>query len=953
MINNKTSLLIPSQLPEFIRDDPSYQNFTLFLQAYYEWMELSNTANSLVTTATTEQGPTFASKNILNYSDIDNTTDQFLNYFYNDFLPYFPQEILADKQKVTKIAKELYKTKGTPASYQFLFRVLYNTDVDFFYTKDAVLRASAGKWYVAKSLKLATNNTNFLNINNLRLFGEITKSIATVENSVLSGTKTEVFISNIERLFQSGEYVRVVDSNNQDVLFGGQTLRAKVVGQISQVKIDPNNRGNYYQPGDPVIVYGGLNAANGHGASATVGTTTAGAIQRITVNSGGYGYALITSNTETTINITNAGGAIAIPGSFSPSANAVANVSLIPNDYISFKRFTTIGNSNYHFSNAVVSNANTSLANAFTFLSFTTYPISSVIVQNGGGGISTTPTITASSLYETEGNASFGDLKNLGILAPIQIAAGGTGYQANDVINFIGGNGYGARANVLTVNATGSITSVGYVYKNNEYPRHHPLGGMGYTSSALPTLTITSANTQASNASLYVPGILGDGATFSAITDRVGTITTINVIDPGEDYVATPNVSLKVQDIIVSNVSINNIVQNGDIIYQGTSYANSIYRATVSSINQVYPFANTQQSLYNLRVYNYNSLPNISLPIKVNTKSIVMSMSNQYPSLNTSATRYDSTGVITYGDGSAKANASFLNGLVISQGQYLDTSGQPSSFDVLQSVDYNNYTYQITLEKEIEKYRTTLLNLLHPSGMKVLGRFAMKSNNSVNFNAVDVLDTGHTLAYYTGAAGSNVTMTASFTNPSNNIVKLDNLAGSNIANFIFANSILSFVTSYGDKVYSEITSIDPIANTVTLKDNVWLAFANVANVTANSGSNVINIQSLTNSYNIINNGIYSNTSYPLKDIVRAGDTVLIANNTFKTVSSVDYINNKITLTSNLSYNANSFLSVSRTLSAYDGNVIFYGPVGTQYFPQLITESGDFMITEDGNFILLG
>jgi len=290
---------------------------------------------------------------------------------------------------------------------------------------------------------------------------------------------------------------------------------------------------------------------------------------------------------------------------------------------------------------------------------------------------------------------------------------------------------------------------------------------------------------------------------------------------------------------------------------------------------------------------------------------------------------------------------------VISQGQYLDTSGQPSSFDVLQSVDYNNYTYQITLEKEIEKYRTTLLNLLHPSGMKVLGRFAMKSNNSVNFNAVDVLDTGHTLAYYTGAAGSNVTMTASFTNPSNNIVKLDNLAGSNIANFIFANSILSFVTSYGDKVYSEVNTINYVANTVTLKDNVWMSFANVANITANSGSNVINIQSLTNSYNIFNNGIYSNTSYPLKDIVRAGDTVLIENNTQKTVSSVDYINNKITLTTNLTSNANSFLSVSRTLTAYDGNVIIYGPVGTQYFPQLITESGDLLITEDGSFILLG
>ena len=1000
--NNKTSLLIPSQLPEFIRGDPSYQNFILFLQAYYEWMEQSGKVTDV-------------SKNLTNYWDIDNTTDQFLEYLYNDFLPYFPKEILADKQKVTKIAKELYKTKGTPASYQFLFRVLYNSDVDFFYTKDAVLRASAGKWYVAISLKLASSNNNFLNTNNLRLFGETTKSIATIENSVLAGTKIEVFISNIQRLFQSGEFVRVVDSNNQDVLFGGQPLRAKVVGQISQIKIDPNNRGNFYQPNDPVIVFNGLNSANGLGASAKVGTTTAGAIQRITVNSGGFGYAVINANTKTTINITNGGGALAVPGSFNPAANSIANVAFIPNDYITLKRFHYIGNiatssgantynsatglwtqQKYQFANNSTANANTSLANAFTFLAFSTFPISSVIVQNGGGGISTPPSVTASSLYESDVDAAYGDLKNLGILAPIQIVSGGKGYVANDVINFIGGIGNGARANVLTVNATGSITSVGYVYKNGEYPIRYPLGGLGYTSTALPALTVTSSNVLASNASLYVSNILGDGATFSAITDRVGTITTINIIDPGEDYVSTPNVSMKVQDIIVSNVSINNIVKTGDIVYQGTSYANSSYIAIVSSINQVYSFANVEQSLYNLRVFNYNSLPNYSLPINVSNNDINMIMSNQYPTLNVSATRYNSDGVITYGDGSAKANASFLNGLVISQGQYLDTTGQPSSFDVLQSTNFNNYTYQITLEKEIEKYRSTLLNLLHPTGMKVLGRFAMKSNNAMDFHVSDALDEGHTLGYYTGNPGSYAVMNTDFTTASTNIVRFFGLSGANLENFITTNNTVLLADSYGEQIHSEVISIsknilisdyisvqdstatpnvvwyarnstnagnnlgwiftsdaelEDVYNTITLKDNVWLAFANVATITANSGSNTINIRTITNSYNIINNGIFTNPAYPILDIVHAGDLILIANNAQKTVQSVNHLNNTIVLTTNLSSNANSFLSVNRTISTT--NVKIFGPTGTRYYPTLITQSGESITTELDEEILLG
>jgi hypothetical protein len=278
----KTSLLIPSQLPEFIRDEHSYDKFVLFLQAYYEWMEENNNI-------------TDRTKNLLNYKDIDKTTSEFLNYFYNDFLSYFPDEILADKQKVIKIAKELYQSKGTPASYQFLFKVLYNTDVDFFYTKDAVLKASSGKWYVAKSLKLSSEDPNFLLTNNLRIFGETTKSIATIENSVFSGTKIEIFISDIERLFESGEIVRIVDSNNQDVLFDGQPLRAKIVGQISQIKINKDYRGLKYRTNDPIVISGGLNSNTGHGATAVVGTTTKGSITGIHVDKGGYGYTEYTS----------------------------------------------------------------------------------------------------------------------------------------------------------------------------------------------------------------------------------------------------------------------------------------------------------------------------------------------------------------------------------------------------------------------------------------------------------------------------------------------------------------------------------------------------------------------------------------------------------------------------------------------------------------------------------
>ena len=306
-----------------------------------------------------------------------------------------------------------------------------------------------------------------------------------------------------------------------------------------------------------------------------------------------------------------------------------------------------------------------------------------------------------------------------------------------------------------------------------------------------------------------------------------------------------------------------------------------------------------------MRVFNYNTQPNPTQELKINNKDIVFTISTQSPN------------VTNYGDGTAKATASFLNGLVISQGQYLDTSGQPSGFDVLQSEKYNNYTYEITLEKEIAKYRDTLLSLLHPAGMQVIGRYALKAEKLFNFvNLGTDFLTGHTLDYFTNSTSTTATITSNFANQSNNIVVFNNLNDTNIADYIFANSTLSMVANNGFQADSLVLSVDGAANTATLKDNVWLTFANVAYVTANAGENVINITSLTNSYDIINNGNYSDSSYPLKDIVYSGDTILV-NNMTQIVASVDYVSNLINLEGTLTYGANGLMSVNRTFVAKD------------------------------------
>jgi hypothetical protein len=887
------------------------------------------------------------------------------------------------------------------------------------------------------------------------VFGLESKSIATIEAAVLVGEKTEIFISDIQRLFESGEFVKIVDSNNQDVLFNGEILTAKIVGQISQIKINSVKRGSLYQPGDPVVVYDGMDDdTTGVGASAIVSETTRGSLQRINVVNGGFGYTL---KPNTVVTVVGGGGAKAnvyalsnfLPPSYTivnggsgyrindrvnyanaafayvtsvsesgsiisikyvPSVNAQAVVSLnatvqssnilasgavittasspgnaranvgyITTDVIGYKDDVVIGNSNFFFANMASANANTRLIDALSFGSLETSSIFSMIVDNGGGGISTIPEVEVISTIETEDefdvySALRSDIAPLGILAPIQIINGGGWYQANDRIVFTGGSGQGAYANVTSIGANGTITGVSYFYDPADPFPLYTLGGTGYKNEFLPSVTVQSANAKASGAILTVPGILGTGADFSLVVDRVGSITTIGIQNYGEDYSSQPGVSLKIQDIVVSNVAIENLPRKGEVIYQGPTINLSTYTARVNSVSLLAPDANTQLSLYNLQVFNYNANPNPNLTLKIlgEDRNINLIMANSaFPQFTKTYTYFDSLGqstvytrnynkqgYISYGDGSAKANATFLNGLVIGDGQYLTSQGQPSSFDIMQDDRYNNFTYLITVDKEISKYREVLLGLLHPVGTNVLGRYGLKSNNNINSHVFEAMYLGKPWSYYIVMNVENVvTIVTDFTNKSNNIIKINQTNGANLEQIFTPNTHILIETKNGPNVYSEIVSVSNATSTVTLASNVWLTYANVALVTGNSGSNVLNITSLTGLYDLMNNGNYSDPVYPIRDIVYRGDVVLVDNNSSKVVNTVDYVNKKIYLTSNLSSTTNSYIAVKRTFIAnstiLSNQIQIYGSAGLPYIPELATEDGDTLITEDGKTILLG
>jgi hypothetical protein len=445
---------------------------------------------------------------------------------------------------------------------------------------------------------------------------------------------------------------------------------------------------------------------------------------------------------------------------------------------------------------------------------------------------------------------------------------------------------------------------------------------------------------------------MGDGAVLSPTTDRTGAITTINIINPGEDYVDAPNVYLRVADIAVSNLTTSTFPENGDFVYQGTTLNTATYRASVDSIttlSESFP-ANTQADIYQLRTYNYSGILNFSAPVKIDREisNVISTFSYDLQNYYTDATTGSPTSIIRYGDGNARADAQFLDGLIIGTGKWLNNDGQLSSLGlVLESLDYNNFTYVLSVEKALKTYKDLVLNLVHPSGMRLRGRYLLNAANGFNMQTSNTFQVGFHMDTFAGpSALGRIEINTGSSGISTNIIKFVNTITANIGNTIFANDVVEFTATNNLRAYSTITEVDWANNQIYTQDNVFVVFANVAIGSANASSNVINITSVTGQYD----GNFDNLT-PANSIISVGDSVSLNNSTYYTVTRLFSNGNISVANSSIGPINNARITVNKSANTQD--VIVYGVVGNYVFPDLITEDGYILITESGITILAG
>lgn len=773
--NYKNYLALIKQIPQFIRDEEMYETFVYFIQAYYDW--LSQPLNIEDRT-----------KNLLNYKDVDKTLDEFEQFFFNEFLQYFPEETLVDKRNLVKFSKEVYRRKSTPASFKFLFRAIYGSDCETVETEQFVLKASDGKWAASRTVKLDTLDSRFLRIDNYLLFGETSKAVAKIEKSQVASKKIEIYLSDINRNFISGESVRVVDSNLNDVIIDGSNLVSKIVGLVKSITVDEKFKGLNYKVNDPVLLFDGLNEdiADPIGATARVGAVNEGTVSNITLSYGSQGFRPFP---ESELVFTGGGDSVTQATALITGID-ISNPFQITNlaqDVIFPYRTIPLNSPIINFSGNPTGNANTKIANALTFTSFTTYPIANVALFTKGSGYTSVPEVNALSNYNTVSNNATiigkSSLDKLGILGEIEIVSGGSGYQPNDKIIFIGGSGTGAFANVSQVDALGAITKTQYI-KNYLNSSIYPLGGMGYY--ILPELRVTSGS--GNGAVLVVNSVVGDGEIIKASTDNIGMVERIDVIEEGEDYVTTPKVSLRVLDAIVSGISRSEIPERNTFIYQG-SYGTPNFRANTYSFDII----DEQNDYFLGRFFNYSGTLDINSSIYFDKNEA----GDKFYEFNIVTSYNDGdieNGINFYGNGRAKANANLLTGTTAYGGRFLNEDGHLSSYCRLQNEVYNNYTYFIDTERSFSLYKELVRNLLNPAGSQFVGKHIIKTKEQINSDLV--YNSGKKLANLTNFANSSANAVIQFTESyGGNIVKFNNIlpliSANNLSDIISTNTKIS------------------------------------------------------------------------------------------------------------------------------------------------------------------
>jgi hypothetical protein len=594
-MDQRTSLLINGQLPEFIREE--YPQFISFLEAYYQFLENEQVVNN----KSQQNDITTKLKDLRYVSDIDSSISQFEEQFYNQFLSLLPKDTKVDKAFLIKNILPLYQAKGTEKSFYFLFRLLFGEDITLTYPRNQILRTSDGKWSIENIIRTdvelyseyvsdGIQKTYYLpyefNPEDIQIFinGSLLEKQTVVGSSVIYNyfvrkeLKKIIFYNTIPlnskikvvyptqfnvSIFKnrkitgltSGAYALIESSNIKNIaglnyfefFVNQKTINGTFInGEIVNIDI-VDDFGNiipfYLQALSDVEAVEIVNPGSNYKVGDIVNFLGASKNKAIAIISD-----VSTGNIESlTLKLGSFGAGYKIGNNVYPtnintsafiaSIDAVDDSGTVSSDIITYNNTDYISN----FSSTLISAPN------YGFVANGVENISSVIansltlttVTNLGPALNVVVTLSEIKnntfpIFTADSTLLYDNVRilNLGGIGTVKVDNGGIGYSVNDTITFTNTEYFSSQGAEGRVTTVTSNGSIRKVLITNP--------GKNYTKQYPPTITVNSVN--GANAVLSIEHFMGEGAEFEFIPgDGIpGKVLSINVLDRGTGYSTKP-----------------------------------------------------------------------------------------------------------------------------------------------------------------------------------------------------------------------------------------------------------------------------------------------------------------------------------------------------------------------------------------------------------------------------
>ena len=689
-----------------------------------------------------------ANNRLLDYSDIDQTLETFLQYFQKDFIPSLDLKETQNARLTLKNIGSLYKQKGTAESVKFLMRLLYGEDAEIKYPIDETVFASDSGFNEERRLSItmdlgATPKQNDKIVQYNDTDTTIIDAEAIVENAYITDLENREYSLSIS-LTHRGEFeknkiaylidrdgvttyqgtikgiVSSIDTTQGSIYFRNEDNNGDLLTEDGDgLLMETTSAGSMYELQDVVDFNGGKLDTDTLTAKSNVTSVSRGPVEKIYIETGGQTYSpgdIVVFDNDAS----GGNGAEAIIGAtgdeliledalafeqyeITATANqtvfgGISGGQAVRDDHgkpIAINRFH--GTLEVHI-DGVVQNQNTyNIAN--DGITFTTNP------NLSGGERVEIFTDKSRLLYEDGNEVLLNGYQNSPSgsiistdqrLRRVQITNPGAGYEKLPAV-FPGGFLYfddisGYQVNETVTGGTSNATSVilRLEPENNRIVVKRSSSDTGIYQAGE---TITGSNSSTAKTLVQEKVSHGTGAKIYAWSSQIGAIEKLTISDQGNKFDADA--------ILDETTSFHNmLIQTpSSTLNKGVQITGSVSNATAN----VQSYDNTRNIL------KYKNLSGMF----IDDEKVTFESSDSFIVLKNDP--YTSRGKVS-GEG-------------LMNGAFLSDKGFASSktSNIQDSKLYQSHSYIIKVGESINNYRSIVKDLVHPSGHIFFGEVAVKS----------------------------------------------------------------------------------------------------------------------------------------------------------------------------------------------------------------------------------